>query len=306
MKVRLKSAEAFARAEQIRSDYAAGKYPTVAALARAYDVAHPYVDKILKGTKCFRAALPKANWKPITLHGIEFYVSDCGMVWSVSRNMLMELSHRKSGYRIFGVVGSDGIRHNQKVHRLVLTLFKRKPRPGEVGRHLDDDRANNHISNLAWGSFQDNADDAKRNGKTAIGEDVFASVLTEKQVLTLINSYKEGTPLETHAIAFKRKYKVSVCDRQLVLILRGKYWKHLLPEGFSGYDAVWEKKLDEKAVRNLHKNFIRHGHEYSSKEKFYVAFAEFLNSICYNNVSPRTLKKAHSGNSWREIYSEFY
>jgi len=45
------------------------------------------------------------------------------------------------------------------VHRLVLEAFHRPPRPGEVGRHLDGDPANNDADNLAWGTPKQNAED---------------------------------------------------------------------------------------------------------------------------------------------------
>jgi hypothetical protein len=37
-------------------------------------------------------------------------------------------------------------------------------------RHLDGDHLNSHVSNLAWGTGKDNADDRERHGRTARGE----------------------------------------------------------------------------------------------------------------------------------------
>ena len=47
------------------------------------------------------------------------------------------------------------------VHRLVCTLWHGEPKEGQVCRHLDNDPANNHFSNLAWGSHSDNAKDTR-------------------------------------------------------------------------------------------------------------------------------------------------
>lgn len=48
----------------------------------------------------------------------------------------------------------------EKIHRLVLMAFDRMPKEGEICRHLDGSKDNNHISNLKWGTHQENAYDA--------------------------------------------------------------------------------------------------------------------------------------------------
>lgn len=49
------------------------------------------------------------------------------------------------------------------VHRAVLMAFDRLPLPGEVCRHLDDNPAHNHRSNLKWGTKKENAEDRVAN-----------------------------------------------------------------------------------------------------------------------------------------------
>jgi len=56
------------------------------------------------------------------------------------------------------------------VSQLVLRAFVGPPPRGkDQARHLDDVRANNKLSNLAWGSAWDNKQDAIRNGRTTLG-----------------------------------------------------------------------------------------------------------------------------------------
>lgn len=56
------------------------------------------------------------------------------------------------------------------VGRLVLLTFRGPPPfEGAQARHLDDDRSNNELTNLEWGSDQDNKLDAVRNGRTTKG-----------------------------------------------------------------------------------------------------------------------------------------
>lgn len=53
-----------------------------------------------------------------------------------------------------------------RTNRIVCQTFHGNPsNPDLMARHLDDDKSNNKPDNLAWGTAQDNVDDAKRNGK---------------------------------------------------------------------------------------------------------------------------------------------
>ena len=300
---RLSSEEAFQRAERMRADWASGKYSEIRDLANAYSLSGVYVAKVIDGTKCVRKAPPKGNWKPIQLHGINFLVSDDGRVWSVSQNKLCGTKATKERYAFIKVHSEGGTQHKYRIHRLVLTLFDRKPKKDEVGRHLNDDRRNNHISNLAWGTVQDNSDDQFLNGVAPRGSKIATSVLTESLARKLILSYKSG-PLETHAVQFKAKYKLDILEVQLVRVLMGKYWAHVVP-GFTGYEAAWRQKLDEKAVHAIHKNWQKRQHLYTSKYKFYREFAAFLQSKGYD-VAPGTVEKAQRGKSFKNVYKEYY
>src|SRR5216684_1711464 len=56
------------------------------------------------------------------------------------------------------------------IARLILIAFVGKtPRHNSHARNLDDDRTNNKLTNLAWGSAWDNAQDKIRNGGTTKG-----------------------------------------------------------------------------------------------------------------------------------------
>lgn len=300
---RLSSEEAFQRAENIREDWANAAYSSVEDLAAAYSLSGVYVNKILIGTKCIRKQPPEGNWKPIQLHGVNFLISDDGRAWSVSQNKLCRTAATKKRYAMIKVESADGVQHKYRIHRLVLTLFDRKPKKGEVGRHLDDDRRNNHISNLAWGSVQDNADDKGLNGRNIKGSAIYTSVLTEKLARELILSYESG-PLEKHAVAFKKKYNLDMQDRQIVRVLQGKYWAHVVP-GFTGYESTWRQKLDDKAVHAIHRNWQNRGHLYLSKCQFYRAITAFLQSKGYD-VAVGTVEKAHRGKSFKQIYKQYW
>ena len=77
------------------------------------------------------------------------------------------------------------------VHRLVLSHFKRAPKKREVAMHLDNDRANNSIGNLCWGTGRDNMLHAYKTGRQTapVGANSARSKLNKQQVKTLRRLY---------------------------------------------------------------------------------------------------------------------
>ena len=71
-------------------------------------------------------------------------------------------------------------RKQATIHRLVATAFVPNPDQLPVVRHLDGDSLNNHVDNLAWGTYQDNSDDAIKAGATPRGECHCHARLTEE------------------------------------------------------------------------------------------------------------------------------
>ena len=60
-----------------------------------------------------------------------------------------------------------GRRKRLLVHTLVAARFlPARPSPAHEVRHLDGDKSNCVVWNLAWGTRKDNADDRQRHGRT--------------------------------------------------------------------------------------------------------------------------------------------
>lgn len=70
----------------------------------------------------------------------------------------------KKGYGQVQVSMNDGKIKCIGVHVLVADAFIGIKPDGQIVRHLDDNKSNNHPSNLAYGSLLDNVADRKRNG----------------------------------------------------------------------------------------------------------------------------------------------
>lgn len=65
----------------------------------------------------------------------------------------------------------DGHKKRWKIHMLVALAFHgAKPDVNSVCRHLDGNKANNVVGNVAWGSQKDNCADRDLHGTTARGE----------------------------------------------------------------------------------------------------------------------------------------
>lgn len=62
-------------------------------------------------------------------------------------------------------ISKSGKIHQKKVHRLLLEIFVGPCPPNGECCHFDDNRSNNDLSNLRWGTRRENSLDAVRNGR---------------------------------------------------------------------------------------------------------------------------------------------
>lgn len=100
-----------------------------------------------------------------------------GRIWSLDSNWrgygARELRREidRGGYPCVRLTFGSGKRKRFKIHKLMaLTFFGPCPAGCDQVRHLDGDRLNNRVENLAWGSAKENADDRERHGRTARGK----------------------------------------------------------------------------------------------------------------------------------------
>lgn len=114
-------------------------------------------------------ATRKEQWRPIPGWEGYYEVSDHGRVRSIKRayrtqNKILRPRPNKNGYLRVALC-RDSKSYERRVHQLVLETFVGKRPPGHVACHWDDDKSNNHIDNLRWGTHSDNMQDRVRNGK---------------------------------------------------------------------------------------------------------------------------------------------
>jgi hypothetical protein len=163
----------------------------------------------------------------------DYAITKDGRVWSKSRkslrgnergNWLKPFLTGKGYYTV--ALYRNKKRYCRKVHRLVLETFRENCPKGMQGRHLNDDKEDNSIDNLAWGTCKENIADSISNGKHVLahhkGEAHSQSKLKEQEVRLIFSVYHDGaSSLRNLAKAFGVSYW-TVRD-----IIQKRRWGHL-------------------------------------------------------------------------------
>lgn len=116
------------------------------------------------------------RWLPVAGHEWGYEVSDAGRVRSIDRivrrsdgvmrryrgRILKPSPMAPGAYLIVGL--GTGAGRTKTVHRLVATAFCPRPDGADVVRHLDGNKVNNTVANLAWGTTSENRLDDVRLG----------------------------------------------------------------------------------------------------------------------------------------------
>lgn len=109
------------------------------------------------------------------------------------------------------------------VHRFMLECWQCvKPRT-VITRHLDGDSLNNNLSNLKYGTVQENVNDAfKHSGNYAEGEKNGRAKLCKSDVLAIRNRHDAGE--DSHAIYADYSFITFTALRD---VIKRKTWQHL-------------------------------------------------------------------------------
>jgi hypothetical protein len=151
-----------------------------------------------------------------------YFLSDEGVVYSELKHGRFARSGRRAitfqqnqdGY-LCARFSARGRRTKIPVHRLVLEEFV-GPRPaGAVARHWDDNKTNNSVGNLLWGSPRDNLIDAYRNGKIS----GIPSRLTSEIVRLVRAIYASGDATQQELAD-----AVGVNQTMIGFVVRGVVW----------------------------------------------------------------------------------
>lgn len=143
-----------------------------------------------------------------------YYINEAGEVFTVRR--LSPYRDRDGYWRI------NSGRLKKAIHRLLAIAFLPPPGPGQNEvRHLDGNRQNNALSNLAWGTRQENASDMARHG-TLKGQRNVKAQLYDHQVIMIRDMLFEGKKTVAEIAAH---FGVSV--PVIKAIKSRQNWKHI-------------------------------------------------------------------------------
>jgi hypothetical protein len=151
------------------------------------------------------------EWRSVSDCPERYFVSNFGRVASRVRGghktKVLTASLSLTGYLTVGVSPSPGAKSETRlVHRLVVEAFTGPaPSPAHIDiRHLDGNKQNNHILNLAWGTRSENMKDVFAHRAPALRERV-----QEKRDAKW---YIEDARLREVTLAFYREGKLTIAD----------------------------------------------------------------------------------------------
>lgn len=123
------------------------------------------------------------------------------------------------GERYLAVTLSNGSNRKQFfVHDLILKTFVGDKPKGYQVCHVNDQKTDNRLTNIRYGTAKDNSDDAIRNGVKPRGESHGIAKLTNKDVLEIRNC-----PTSNKDLALK----FGVTESHIWGIRNRRTWKHL-------------------------------------------------------------------------------
>jgi hypothetical protein len=156
-------------------------------------------------------------WRWVPRYRGLYEVSNTGRVRGIKRGRILNQGISSAGYLIVGL-SKNNKRKTTLVHRIVLEAFTtRRKKPVN---HKDGNKLNNRVDNLEYTTPKKNQIHAVEKGLIRSGEKSHRSILTEKQVISIVT--KESCSSNA---SLGRKYGVH--ESNISKIRRGLSWKRV-------------------------------------------------------------------------------
>ena len=104
------------------------------------------------------------EWKDVVGYEGLYEVSNMGQVKSLITNRILKSGINSAGY-LHVTLCSKGKHTTTQLHRLVLKHFSSTPKNNQQCMHKDNNKQNNQIYNLKWGTQSENTQDAYDTGR---------------------------------------------------------------------------------------------------------------------------------------------
>ena len=124
----------------------------------------------------------------------DYLITSQGRVLSLKGNKMRELKQGKLKRGYMNVVlCKNGKGYNKRVHQLVAQAFIPNPENKTEVNHIDENKINNHVSNLEWLSHKENINHGTHNQRSSKtrSKKVIAKSLTETKIL-IFKSTSQG------------------------------------------------------------------------------------------------------------------
>lgn len=155
------------------------------------------------------------NFAPVKGYECSYLVSPEGEIFSVKSNKLLKPYTDKNGYKIVGLF-RNGSQKKHKVHRIVAVTFLPNPHNYPQVNHIDENPANNNVTNLEWCSCEYNINFGNRNHKVSVAlsnkTDKMRPVACLDMNMNLITIFQSLHSVERWG--FNRGAVYSVCNRK--------------------------------------------------------------------------------------------
>ena len=129
------------------------------------------------------------------------------------------------GYQSLTLWGKDGHTLTERLHVLVALAFVPNPMGLPIVRHKDDCKMHSVASNLIWGSYKDNARDARINGRIPVRK------LTVEQARALKQRLRDelGTLMRRRDGGLDKRLgaEFNVSGTTVGMIRKGITWAHV-------------------------------------------------------------------------------
>ncbi len=152
---------------------------------------------------------------------IDYAAGDDGSIWSRAKGewTRLKINDKKHGY--FRLLIKKKYVY---VHTLVLLAFRGKPEEGQECRHLNDNKEDNRLANLTWGTPTENQDDRRRNDPRFYDPTLYQRKLNSAKVMQMRSDYESGRPV----IQLAREF--GVCPKTVRDVIHKRIWKYVSQE----------------------------------------------------------------------------
>lgn len=162
----------------------------------------------------------------------KYDVCEDGRIWSKVRNKFLKPQTNKYGYQTVNLMDNNSKRHSQFVHRVCwIAVNGREVPEGFQLNHKDEDKTNNHISNLELVTPKQNSNFGTRNAR--VSKAMKGKLINRQDQSKRVGAFKDGDlemAFPSTAEAERNGYDsghISKCCNGKLKTHKGYEWRYL-------------------------------------------------------------------------------